>query len=177
MTFLKEKSYLHFTEVVQLHGRTEVQKHVGQVGTLVGQLVEYSVGDNLDGKLNVPQRRGKTVAENDLDWFYLTIFIFLWGQWLCNWLDVRASGLHSYAFPVTLLPDKVEEWVVALHVEAGDFGPQRDVRPQPRVVGDLSPLFADGGQVADLSVRKIGENVEQHLVGHFGDVLCGQRVD
>jgi hypothetical protein len=101
-------SYLHFTEVVQLHGRTEVQKHVGQVGTLVGQLVENGVGDHLNGQLNIPQRRGKTMAENDLDWF-TAIFLGLRGQLLCNWLDVCVSGLHNYAILVTLLPDKVEE--------------------------------------------------------------------
>jgi L-serine deaminase len=60
-------SYLHFTEVMELHSRTEVQKHVGQVRTLVGQLVEHGVGDHLDGKLNVPQRRSKTMAEKLLD--------------------------------------------------------------------------------------------------------------
>jgi hypothetical protein len=54
--------YLHFTEVVQLHSRTEVQKHVGQVRTLVGQFMEHGVCDHLDGKLNVPQRRSKTMA-------------------------------------------------------------------------------------------------------------------
>jgi L-serine deaminase len=79
--------YLHFTEVVQLHSRTEVQKHVGQVRTLVGQFMENGVCDHLDGKLNVPQRRSKTMAEKLLDSINCLVASFR-RHMLCNWLDV-----------------------------------------------------------------------------------------
>ena len=47
---------LHVAEVVQLHGRGEVQQHVRQVGTLAGQLVQHGVGRQLDRQLDVAQR-------------------------------------------------------------------------------------------------------------------------
>lgn len=56
------ESNLHLAEIVQLHGRGEVEEHVGEVGALVAQLVQYGVGDKLDGKLDVPQRRPKPDA-------------------------------------------------------------------------------------------------------------------
>lgn len=46
---------LHLREVVELHGGGEVQQHVRQVGTLVGQLVEDCVSDQFDRQLDIPQ--------------------------------------------------------------------------------------------------------------------------
>lgn len=46
---------LEFAEVVELHGGGEVEQHVGEVRTPVGQLVQHRVRDELYGQLDVPQ--------------------------------------------------------------------------------------------------------------------------
>jgi len=47
---------LKLAEVVQLHGGGEVEKHVREVWTPVGQLVQHRVRYELDGQLDVSQR-------------------------------------------------------------------------------------------------------------------------
>lgn len=54
---------LEFAEVVQLHGGGEVEQHVSEIGTPVGQFVEHRVRDELDGQLDVAQRRAEPHAK------------------------------------------------------------------------------------------------------------------
>lgn len=46
---------VHVVEVVQLHGGREVEQHMIEVGTLVGQLVQHRVRYQLDRQFNVTQ--------------------------------------------------------------------------------------------------------------------------
>ena len=53
--FCNSSTYLHVVEIVKLHGRGEIQEHYGEVRTSGGQLVQYGVGDELHGQLNVAE--------------------------------------------------------------------------------------------------------------------------
>lgn len=46
---------LHLGKIVQLHSCGKVQKHVGQIRALVGELVENRVRNKLYGQLDVSQ--------------------------------------------------------------------------------------------------------------------------
>lgn len=58
-------------------------------------------------------------------------------------------------------------------MEPGDLGTERDVLPEARVVGDLTPPLANARHPADLQVREVGEDVQQHLVRQLFDGLGG----
>jgi hypothetical protein len=51
---------LELTEVMQLHGGGKVEQHVSEIRTPVGQLMEHRVCDELDGQLDVAQRRAES---------------------------------------------------------------------------------------------------------------------
>lgn len=53
---------LELAEVVQLHGGGEVEEHVCEIRAPVGQFVEHRVRDELDGQLDVAQRRAESHA-------------------------------------------------------------------------------------------------------------------
>lgn len=68
---------------------------------------------------------------------------------------------------------QLEQHLQGTHVQTGDLWPQGHILPEARVVGDLSPSATNPGQAANLAVRQIREDVQQHLVGQL---LNGLRV-
>lgn len=61
---------LELAEVMQLHRSGKIQQHMREVRTLVGQLMEYRVSDQLNGKLYVSARASfKIISRRAGNWY------------------------------------------------------------------------------------------------------------
>lgn len=53
---------LKLVEIMELHGRAEVEEHVSEIRTLGAQFMENGMRNKFDGQLDITQRRAEPNA-------------------------------------------------------------------------------------------------------------------